>query len=138
MGGGRGQVAIEYLFLMGFALLLTLPLVIIYHTQSLRLSEETAAAMVERAAGQIGAAADTVYYLGSPSVRTVTVQLPQNIKSVAFSGQSVIFTMDSSSGDYEHVAWSAANLTGSFTATQGPHVLMFSAMHNSWVNVTER
>jgi len=126
----------EYLFIMGFTVLLIAPMLIIYYEQTGRLDEESTSAMVSRAATQIAEAADTVYYLGEPSLRTLTIDLPKNVKSVTIGGQSVAFAVDSSHGVYEQVAWSAANLTGSFSVTQGPHVLSLTAQENG-VNISE-
>jgi len=133
-----GQVSIEYVFVVGFALLLVAPLIVVYYTQSSSLSEETTAATAERATTQIAEAADTVYYLGSPSSRTITVDLPENIKSVNVSGTTITLIVSSSHGDYEQHGWTAANLTGSFGTVKGPHVLVVAALDDGRVNITER
>ncbi len=127
----------EYLFVMGFALLLALPLIVLYFTQTAQLRDQVASASIERAATQIVDAADTVYYLGAPSSRTITVDLPADVESVSLRGTSVTFTVSSSHGDYEQNGWSAANLTGSFGVTEGPHTLVVAALPDGWVNVTE-
>lgn len=132
-----GQVSIEYLMVMGFALLIVVPLFLIYYEQANRLGDETTGASIQRAAVQVAETADTVYYLGAPSRRTLTVDLPENIQGVALSGRSIVFTVSSSHGAYEQVAWSAANLTGSFSSVAGPHVLVIEALDNGWVNITE-
>ncbi|MBR9692589.1 hypothetical protein GOV07_01515 [Candidatus Woesearchaeota archaeon] len=138
LGRRRAQVAVEYLFIMGFALLLITPLIVVYYDQANRLSEETTAATIERAATQIVEAADTVYYLGSPSMRTITIDLPDNTQSVTIQGRSVTFLMGSSHGTYEHSAWSVANLTGGFANTVGQHLLVLTALSDNKVNITER
>jgi 23S rRNA pseudoU1915 N3-methylase RlmH len=135
---GRGQVAIEYVIVMAFALMLIAPLIIVYYSQTTRLGDETTSATVERAATQIAEAADTVYYLGAPSMRTLTVDLPENVKSVQLSGRTITFVVGSSHGNYEQNGWSAANLTGGFSVTTGPHVLVLTALSDSRVNITER
>jgi len=128
----------EYLFIMGFALLITIPLIILYYTQSSRFAEETASASIERAARQISEAADTVYFLGAPSKRTITVDLPNGIRDTEISGQTVTFTMASSHGQYDQVARTAANLTGTLPKTQGPHVLVLTAQANGIVLIEEK
>ena len=138
LGRRQAQVAVEYLFIMGFALLLITPLIIIYYDQANKLSEATTAATIERAATQLAEAADTVYYLGAPSMRTITIDLPENTMSVTIQGQSITFLMDSSHGEYEHSAWSVTNLTGGFANTVGPHILVITALSDNRVNITER
>jgi hypothetical protein len=134
----QGQVAIEYVIIMGFALFLVAPLLIVYYDQANRLNEQTTAATVERATKQIVEAADTVYYLGEPSMRTITVDLPENVDSVTVQGRSVTLAVKSSHGTYEQTSWSAANLTGTFSNTEGIHVLVIQALPNDMVNITER
>ncbi len=128
----------EYLFIMGLAILLIAPLLVIYYQQTARLGDETNSAMIQRAATQIVEAADSVYYLGAPSMRTITIDLPANIESLSIAGQSVTFTLSSNHGDYEQAAWSVTNLTGDFGITKGPHILVLQALDDDRVNITEQ
>lgn len=133
-----GQVSLEYLMIMGFAMLLIVPIIAVYYTQTTQLSEETTSASIQRAATQIVETADSVYFLGEPSSRTITVDIPQNVASVAVNGTLLSFTVLSSHKPYEQNAWSVANMTGTFGLTPGPHLLVISATGNGWVNITER
>jgi hypothetical protein len=137
-GGTRAQVSMEYLFVMGFAVLLLIPLIILYYEQTTRLSDEASNAAASRAVTQIIEAADTVYYLGAPSTRTLVVDFPDNVESIAFNGPSVSLHMLSSHGNYEQVAWSAANLTGVVESFEGPHMLVFRVLSDDRVNITEQ
>ncbi len=130
----------EHLIITGFALLLIAPMIIVYYTQTNQLDEETTSVSVSRAATQIVQAADAVHYLGAPSLRTITIDLPSNINGVTVAGQSVSFLVDSTAGDYERVAWSAANLTNGtpLRTSKGPHVLSIVALEDGRVNITER
>jgi len=128
----------EYLMVVVFAFFLIAPLIIIYYDQAAKLEDQTATASINRAAVQIAEAADTVYYLGAPSIRTITVDLPKNVQSVVFEQRRVTFVMSSSHGAYEQNAWSAANLSGTMRITAGPHVLVFTAEPNGSVSVSER
>ena len=134
--GRRAQVSMEYLFLMGLVVFMVLPLIVLYYTQTAQLSDESAGAMASRAATQIAQAADTVYYLGEPSMRTLEVEFPDGIALVNVSGSSITLRMRSSHGDYDQSAWSAANLTGAINATPGPHTIVVSVL-NDTVRITE-
>ena len=136
-GERRSQVSMEYLFVMTIAFLITVPLIILYYTQAARLADESNAAMGRRAVLQIAEAADTVYYLGPPSTRTFTVSFPDNVLNAMVSEKSVTLLIDSSHGDYEENAWSAANLTGSISTHSGPHVLTVRALPGGVVNISE-
>ena len=132
-----GQVAIEYLFVVGFAVTLIAPLLVVYYTQTTRLGDETTSASIERAATQIAEAADTVYYLGTPSTRTITVDIPPNVESLTLNGDTITFLVASSHGAYEENTWSAATLTGGFNPSPGPHTLILTVTPNNLVNITE-
>lgn len=135
----RGQVAIEYLVLMGFVMLLIAPLLIVYYNQTTRIDIESTDAMVKRASSQIVDAADTVYYLGAPSLRTITVDLPDHIESLSISGNSITLKLSLGGGGLsDQVVWSVANLTGGFGITKGPHILVVSALQDGRVNITEQ
>jgi ferric iron reductase protein FhuF len=122
----------------GFALLITLPLVIVYFTQVERLNTEVGNAAAERAVTQLAEAADTVYFLGAPSVRTVSIDLPENVQSITISEQSIVLRIDSAAGIYERVAFTAGNVTGNIGITAGPHTLLVEATESDIVNITEQ
>lgn len=128
----------EYLLTMGFVLLITIPLLSLYFTETSRLSDTMTSVATERAAAMLTQAADTVYYLGAPSKRTVIINLPDNVRGVEFSGQALIFNVTTFGGDSQVAAWSVANLTGNFSVSPGPHRIVVEALENSLVNVTEQ
>lgn len=132
-----GQVAIEYMILISIAVFVLMPLIILYYNQADTFRDQTAAALAERATREIVSAADSVYYLGSPSSRTISVELPRNVKNLQITGQSISLLIGSSYGDFEQVSWSAANLTGNFSISHGPHVLIVTALPNGKVNISE-
>lgn len=132
----RGQVAIEYLVIMGFAFLMTLPLIVIFFEQQTSANEDISDSQANRIAEEIVASADAVYYLGYPSKKTVRLYFPQGINAITLQDQYVSIEMDSSHGDYEVVRWSAANLTGSLKSYSGLHIIEFQANINH-VNITD-
>lgn len=123
---------------MGFVMLITLPLVIIYFTETSRLSDTMTDTATERAAAMITQAADTVYYLGPPSKRTVIIELPENVRALELRGRSLVFNVSTFGGPSQIAAWSVANLTGNFSVNPGPHRLILTALPNSYVNISEQ
>ncbi len=135
--GVRAQVAMEYLLTMGFVLLITLPLIIIYFQETSRLSDTMTNVATERAAAMLTQAADTVYYLGPPSKRTVIIELPDNVRAVELVENALIFNVSTFGGAGQVVAWSVTNLTGNFSVTAGPHRISVTALPDARVNLTE-
>ena len=117
----KGQVSIEYLIVTAFAFLLALPVLIIFYGQSYAITDDIGSAQAIKIASEIVEAANKVYYLGTPSKKTIVVYMPNNVKDVTFQGKSVIITLGSSAGDYEVVKWSVANLTGNIGSFSGVH-----------------
>ena len=134
-----GQVSMEYLVILGFAFLITAPLLVMFYTQSNNLNEDVANTQAEKVAGQMIDAADQVYYLGAPSKKTLTLYYPKRINSISCEGKALKFQMDSSHGDYDIVKWSAGNLTCSGPSlkwNQGPHNVIVTAVEDPLSNRT--
>lgn len=117
------QASIEYLLIVGFALAMTLPILLIFNTKSREINEDVTYSQTNKIADEIITAIDSVYYLGEPSSKTIRVYFPSYIKNVDVRGRSISFFVESSYGDYEVVKWSATNLTGSMRNFQGVHVI---------------
>jgi uncharacterized protein (UPF0333 family) len=134
---GRAQISMEFLMVVGFAFLMTVPLVIIFYQQSQNLTTEVSASQVDKIASEIRDAADEVYYLGTPSKKTITVFMPETIKSIIIDNTTkIIFWVDSPNGDYEVVKWTVANLTGSLMNYSGIHHISAESYFNISLNST--
>jgi len=107
----RGQVSIEFLIIIGIAMLMTIPLTIIYFKQSQTLNADIAGTQADKIASEIRDAADEVYYLGPPSKKTIIVFMPKNVEAITLYETSIIFNVTTDSGDFELVKWSAANFS---------------------------
>ena len=120
-GKSKAQISLEFLLVVGFAFLMTIPLIIIFYQQSETLDTEITSSQIDKVASEIRDAADEVYYLGTPSKKTVTIYMPEGVQSITLTGNKIVFVVDSPSGDYELVKWSSANLTGSVQTHRGIH-----------------
>lgn len=125
-----GQVSLEYLLITGFAFMFSIPMIIVFYSQSHQLNEDVTASQADRIASEIVEAADEVYYLGEPSKKTIRVYMPQGVESVTTNGKDFIIRVQSSAGEYEVVKSSAANLSGSLGTFSGIHVVEVEARLN--------
>ena len=132
----KAQLSMEFLIIVGFAFFMTIPLIIIFYQQSESINNDITASQVDKVASEIRDAADEVFYLGAPSKKTVTVYLPEGVQSISITGDKIVFLVDSPSGDYEVVKWSATNLTGSIQNYKGIHHVSVEAF-DTYVRITD-
>ena len=131
----KSQVSVEYMLVMGFATLMTLPLLLIYYTYSSDSSESVAASQALQVARRIVDASESVYYLGSPSQTTLKLNFPDRIYSTNLSSKELVFKIKTRNGLTDIVQVSAVNMSGSLPTSQGIHVITITAQNN-YVQIT--
>jgi len=135
----KAQVSLEFLMIIGIALMMTFPLIIIFFQQQENIQTEIGASQIDKVASEIRDAADEVYYLGAPSKKTVTVYMPEGVNGIEISSNRMVFTVEAPGNDYELVKWSVANFTGSSSSLQtyaGVHHISVQAYDN-YVEITD-
>lgn len=123
----KSQISVEYMFIMGFAALITVPLLIIYYTYSSDTADSVASSQALQIARSIVDSSESVYYLGKPSQTTLKLNFPDQIKSTNLSNKQVVFRMKTQSGTVDIVQISSVNMSGSLPATSGIHVVTIKA-----------
>ena len=131
----KSQVSVEYMLVMGFATLMTLPLLLIYYTYTSDSSESVAASQALQVARRIVDASESVYYLGSPSQTTLKLNFPDRIYSTNLSNFELVFKIKTKNGITDIVQVSAVNLSGSLPISQGLHIVTVSAQ-SGYVQIT--
>ena len=129
-----GQVSIEYMIIIGFVTVITIPLIIIYHSFIQESNDEITSTQVSQIAKKIVDAAESVYYLGEPSQTTLKVNIPDNVVAVDLEKGSletsyyeVIFNISTKSGIAEIVQNSPVNITGSLPVNKGTYTITVKA-----------
>lgn len=123
----KSQVSVEYMFIMGFAALMTIPLLLIYYTYTSDSSDTVATSQALQIARKIADSSESVYYLGKPSQTTLKLNFPERIESIGLSGKEVVFRIKTRSGVTDVVEISSVNITGSLPTSQGIHILTIKA-----------
>ncbi len=131
----KSQVSTEYMLIMGFVTVITIPLIIIYYAYSSDTSEAVASSQMLQIARAVVDSAESVYYLGKPSQTTLKLNFPENIYSTNLSNKEVVFKMKTKNGVTDIVQISSVNMSGSLPATQGIHVLTIKA-EDGYVQIT--
>ncbi len=119
----RAQVAMEYLIIIGFVAIITLPLVIIFQAHSKETTEEIASTQVYQISKRIADGAETVYYLGEPSKITLKAYFPENINSVSVGNNEIVFVLKKGAKEDEIVVYTPINVTGNISTHQGVHYI---------------
>ena len=133
--GKKAQSSMEYLFITTFMFLLLLGIMVVAYTQSSSFSNDVAAAQIQKVGNEIVDTANTVYYAGPPTKKTLTLYFPENIRAVVINNQSISFTMQGALGSYDYTVYAVTNMTGAIRTFTGLHVITVTAGNNN-VNVS--
>lgn len=131
----KSQVSVEYMFIMGFAALMTIPLLLIYYTYTSDSSDTVATSQALQIARKIVDSSESVYYLGKPSQTTLKLNFPERIHSTNLSSREVVFKIKTKNGVTDVVEISSVNLTGTLPITQGIHIVTVKA-EEGYVQIT--
>ena len=131
----KSQVSVEYMFIMGFATLMIIPLLLIYYTYSAETTDSVATSQALQIARKIVDSSESVYYLGKPSQTTLKVNFPDKIYSTNLSSKEVVFKIKTKNGITDIVQVSSVNMSGSLPTTQGIHIITVKA-EDGYVQIT--
>ena len=133
----EAQISVEYLVIIGFVTVITIPLIIIYYSFVQDSGDEIATTQILQIGKKIVDAAESVYYLGEPSQTTLRVNIPNNVVLANLSDYEVVFKMKTRSGVVDVVQSSDVNITGSLPTNMSTYLITIKAESN-YVNVTYR
>ncbi len=119
----KAQISMEYLILVGLAMMMIVPSVYLYSERQKSYQSEIVSAQINQAGNMIMDNVKTIYSLGKGSKTIIDINLPVNINNISIiAGRELVFNMHSISlGDadmiYTCYFCSAAGptLNGSFT-----------------------
>jgi len=131
----NAQVSVEYMFIMGFATLMTLPLLLIYYTYTSDSSDTVATSQALQIARKIADSSEAVYYLGRPSQTTLKLNFPDRIESTNLLNKEVVFKIKTKNGVTDIVEVSSVNMSGSLPTSQGIHIITVKA-EDGYVQIT--
>ena len=131
----KSQVSVEYMLVMGFATLMTIPLLLIYYTYSADSSDTVATSQALQIARRIVDSSESVYYLGKPSQTMLKLNFPDKIKAAKMENHEVIFNLSTTHGIAEIVQVSAVNISGNLPTSRGIHIITIKA-EEGYVQIT--
>jgi uncharacterized protein (UPF0333 family) len=132
----KAQAAMEYLLVMAFVFVILTGILLVAYLQSSSFQTDVSAAQIQKVGNQIVDAANTVYYAGPPTKKTIKLYFPDGIQSISFNNQTLLFTMQGSKGPYEYAVFASTNMTGQLRTNAGLHTISAVAKPG-FVNLTE-
>ena len=123
----KGQISVEYLLVIGFVAIITIPLIILYYKFTTDASDEIITSQINQIARKIVDSAESVYFLGSPSQTTIKVYIPNKIKGASLDNKEVVFNVTTRAGISEIVQVSSVDLTGDLPITPGIYSIILKA-----------
>jgi hypothetical protein len=126
----KSQVSVEYMLIIGFVTLITIPLIIIYQSFSQESSTEINSAQIQQITKKIVDSSESVYYLGEPSQTVLKVNIPENVVLANLSNNEIVFRIRTQSGQADIVRSSPVNISGSLPTSKGTYTLTIKAKSN--------
>lgn len=123
----KSQISVEYLLIIGFVAVITIPLIILYYNYTADSSDEIIVSQVDQIARKIVDTAESVYFLGEPSQNSIRVYIPNHIAGASLDNKEVLFNVSTKTGISEIVQVSSVDLTGNLPVTQGTYSITLKA-----------
>ena len=124
----KSQISVEYMVIIGFVTLITIPLILIYHSFVQDSGDEITATQVQQIAQKIGDRAESVYYIGEPSQTTLNINMPDMVAAVNLSaGYEIVFKIRTGSGTADIVKGSSVNITGALPINKSSYAITLAA-----------
>ena len=127
----RCQASLEYLTIIGFSVLLVIPLVIMYANEKSDLDMQVNTNQAQIIERKICDAAESVYYMGEPSKTRLKVYMPKHIQDISFANQTFIFSMRAGDSVVEIPRVCPVNLTENLSVNAGFQFIYVEAAENT-------
>lgn len=126
------QMAVEYLFVIAFAMGLVLITAVVFFMQSKESTEEQQRALIDIIAHDILSTANRVYYSGDISKKTVRYTIPTMVNNIYVSGDNaLVFNVTTEATAYDLTYYADVPIKGVFPTSKGyteqiAHILVYN------------
>jgi hypothetical protein len=115
----KSQISIEYLSILGFVMITVTVLLFISYYYSRSIQDQIAMNQVDKLVKEIIDAAESVYYLGKPSLITIKATIPERVESINFANNEVTIVIRTKNGNTEISYVSSVAITGTLSTSPG-------------------
>ena len=127
----RAQISFEYLIIVGFVTLIVSAILAISILYTSGLQDGIKMNQMGDFANKIISTSEYIFYAGAPSKATITVYLPKDVKAIEISENSLIISIQTSSGLNKIGFPSKVNISGVITTSQGLKEIEIIALDDS-------
>lgn len=129
----KAQVSFEYLVIMGFVTVILILILSISIFYSSSVEDQIKVTQMNNYANKIISSAESVFYSGKPSKATITAYLPKDIKEIEIVDNSLVISIQTSSGLNKRVFESNVPISGSLTISRGLKTIKIEAQETEAV-----
>ena len=115
----RAQVAVEYMILIGFVLMILIPFTLYSYDLSLRYSEEKAIRDARDSVEKLGQLSDWICSQGPPAKVVTQIYIPNRIETIEIHDRIINFKLRVSSGVSDVYYITTCNVSGTLPLTEG-------------------
>ncbi len=117
----------EYITILGFVLVTTLLMTLIFRAHADQLNDAIVEHQVERIGEQITDTADAMYFIGDPSKTRLKLYYPPNVLNATANGRELVFWVQTAHGPDEVVKMAQVNMSGPVPSSPGVHFIQVQA-----------
>lgn len=130
-----GQAAMEYMSIVGIALLLLAPIILAAERSVKDMNNDSGMMLAREALNKMANAAEVVHAQGPPSTMTVEIQFPPRMLRGIATGQMLLIEVPAGEKSSDVVSVLDFNVTGTLPPAGGVHKMRIEAMYDK-VNIT--
>ena len=123
----KSQVSIEYLIIVGFVTFVLLSILAVAFLYSGTIKDQIKITQLTNFANKVTSSAEAVFYSGKPSKTTITTYLPEGILSASIVENSLLFSIQTSSGVNIISFSSNVPISGTLSSTPGIKKIQITA-----------
>jgi hypothetical protein len=117
----------EYLAVFAFAIILTIPLILIFSVQTQNMQMDVSYAQTYRALSKICDSAEEIYFQGTPARKTIRITFPQGIQSITVNSTYIEASFYDGKTNITITKDTSAVLKGTLRSFSGEHRIVFTA-----------
>lgn len=131
----KAQAAIEYMTVIGFALLILLGLTIFAYNYTITARQAAVVSTSSSVVNNIVETANLVHSQGYPAKATLVIQIPESVQSITFSDKTIVMSVSVKGRRTDVIATAKTKLVGSLPTSKGFYRVNVQSF-GDYVNVT--
>jgi hypothetical protein len=131
----KAQVALEYLIIVSFALLVLVPYVLYLNDLSQSYSETNKLTVARNSVDKLGRNVDWVYSQGEGAKIETEILVPDGVESIEFLNNTIVWKVRTTAGVSDVFYTAVTNVTGNIPTTPGYKIVLIQAFRG-YVNVS--